>query len=148
MGASKALIYIENSQDELLNNSLSILGLIKRLLFIGLFIYNYKFLTAQLSYYKLIFNGYFVGLIIYLLFSSSILVLVNRGSLYFTTMEVLLLASQFLVIKHKDFKSLFLIILFLISVLLLFQSIGAYDDLFIPYKGIFINSEFTRYRLD
>lgn len=148
MAASKAFIYIDNSQDELLNNGLSILGLIKRLLFIGLFIYNYKFLTAKLTYYKLIFNGYFVGLIIYVLFSSSILVLVNRGSLYFTTMEVLLLASQFLVIKNKDFKFPLLILLFIISVFLLFQSIAAYNDLFIPYKGIFINSDFHRYRLD
>lgn len=147
MAASKALIYIDNSQDELLNNSLSLLGLIKRLLFLGLFIYNYKFLTAKLPYYKLIFNGYYVGLVIYVLFSSSILVLVNRGSLYFTTMEVLLLASQFLVIKNVDFKFPLLILLFVMSVFLLFQSIAAYDDLFIPYKGIFINEEFHRYRL-
>jgi len=148
MGASKALYYIENSQDELLNKSLSVLGLFKRFLFIGLFIYNYKYLTEKLSYYKLIFNGYFVGIIIYFLFSSSILVLVNRGGLYFATMEVLLLASQFILIKNKHYKVNLLILLFIVTVFLFYQSIGAYIDLFVPYKGIFINSDFHRFRLD
>jgi len=148
MASSKALYYIEIAEDGLLNNSLSVLGLIKRLLFMGLFIYNYKFLTLKLSYYKLIFNGYLVGLVIYFLFSSSILVLVNRGSLYFATMEVLLLASQFWVLKNKYNKNIFLIVLFIIVLFLFFQSIAGYADLFIPYKGIFINTDFERYRLD
>ena len=148
MASTKALRYIQIAEDDLLNNSLSVLGFIKRLLFIGLFIYNYKFLTSKLRYYKLIFNGYLVGLVIYFLFSSSLLILVNRGSLYFATMEVFLLASQFLILKNKYNKVIFLIVLFIIVLYLFFQSIAGYADLFIPYKGIFINEEFQRYRLD
>jgi hypothetical protein len=148
MGSAKLLYYTDRFQYDSAQYSLSILGLIKRILFIGLFIYNYKYLTVKLSYYKLIFNGYFVGLVIYLLFSSSIIVLVNRGSLYFTVMEVLLLASQFLVIKNEHFKVNLLIVLFLLSIFLFYQSIAGYDDLFIPYKGVFINEDFHRYRLD
>lgn len=147
MGASKAFYYISNSQEELATKSLSILGLLKRFLFLGIFVYNYNYLTSKLAYYKLIFNGYFVGLIIYFLFSSSILVLVNRGSLYFTAMEAVLLASQFLLIKNKHYKEILLVLLFIVSIFLLFQSIAGYPDLFIPYKGIFINSDFQRYRL-
>lgn len=148
MASSKALHYIEIAEDDLLNNSLSVLGLIKRLLFIGLFSYNYKFLSSKLRYYKLIFNGYLVGLVIYFLFSSSLLILVNRGSLYFATMEVFLLASQFLVLKNKYNKVIFLIILFIIVLFLFFQSIAGYADLFIPYKGIFINTDIERSRLN
>lgn len=148
MASSKALHYIDIAEDDLLNNSLSVLGFIKRFLFIGLFIYNYKFLTSKLTYYKLIFNGYVVGLVLYFLFSSSILLLVNRGSLYFSAMEVLLLSSQFLVLKNKDYKVILLFILFIISIFLFFQSIAGYADLFIPYKGIFINTDFKRFRLD
>ena len=148
MGSAKVLAYTESYQYDSLQPSLSIMGLIKRFLFIGLFIYNYKFLATKLSYYKLIFNGYFVGLVIYFLFSSSILVLVNRGSLYFTAMEALLLSSQFLMLKNKHYKDILLILLFIVSVFLFFQSISGYADLFIPYKGIFINEEFHRYRLD
>jgi hypothetical protein len=148
MGASKVLYYTERYQEDSALYRLGILGLLKRLLFVGLFIYNYKYLTAKLSYYKLIFNGYFIGLVIYLLFSSSILVLVNRGSLYFTVMEVLLLSSQFLLLKNKHYQVNLLIVLFIITLLLFFQSIAGYDDLFLPYKGVFINSDFHRFRLD
>ena len=148
MGSAKVLAYTERYQEDSELYRLGIMGLIKRFLFIGLFIYNYKYLTAKLSYYRLIFNGYVVGIVIYFLFSSSILVLVNRGSLYFTTMEVLLISSQFLVIKNKDYKVNLLILLFIVTIFLFFQSIAGYPDLFIPYKGIFINSDFHRYRLD
>jgi hypothetical protein len=148
MGSAKVLYYTERYQEDSELYRLGVMGLIKRLLFIGLFLFNYKFLTAKLAYYKLIFNGYFVGLVVYFLFSSSILVLVNRGSLYFATMEVLLIACQFLVIKNKYYKISLLVLLFIVSIILFFQSIAAYSDLFIPYKGIFINSEFQRYRLD
>jgi hypothetical protein len=147
MGSAKVLYYTEMYKDDSEVYQLGILGLIKRFLFIGLFIYNYKLLTAKLSYYKIIFNGYFIGLIIYFLFSSSILVLVNRGSLYFATMEALLLSSQFLLIKNKHYKVNVLILLFIVTIFLFYQSIAGYPDLFLPYKGIFINSDFHRYRL-
>jgi len=142
----KALVYVMDFKNDF--GSLSVLGLVKRFLFLGLFIYNYDYLTAKLSYYKIIFNGYFVGLIIYFLFSSSILVIVNRGSLYFTVMEVLLLSAQFLLIKDRDYTVNFLILLFIVTIFLFYQSISGYADLFVPYKGIFINPDFDRFRID
>jgi hypothetical protein len=146
MGAYKVLVYTGSYQEEVV--SLSIFGLIKRFFFIALFMYNYKILTDKLFYYKIIFNGYFVGLVIYALFSSTILILVNRGSLYFTVMEGLLLACQFVIIKEKHYTVNFLILLFIVSILLMFQSISGYADLFIPYKGVFYNSDVFRYRLE
>lgn len=148
MGASKVLYYTERYQEDSALYRLGILGLLKRLFFVGLFAYNYKVLTARLPYYKLIFNGYIVGFVIYLLFSSSILVLVNRGSLYFSVMEALLLSSQFLLLKNKHYQVNLLILLFIVTIFLFFQSIAGYADLFVPYKGIFINSDFHRFRLD
>lgn len=146
MGEYKSLVYLMDSKNDF--ESLSILGLVKRIFFLGLFIYHYDSLTTKLSYYKIIFNGYFVGLIIYFLFSSSILVLVNRGSLYFTVMEALLISSQFLMVKDKHYKVHFLLAVFIVSIFLFFQSIGGYADLFVPYKGIFINTDIHRFRLD
>jgi hypothetical protein len=148
MASSKVSLYLDRSAEDLANNELSVLGLVKRLLFFGLFLYNYKFLTDRIPVYKLIFNGYFVGLVFYFLFSSSLLILVNRGSLYFNAMEYFLLAFQFLVLTEKNIKVNFLIVLFIISIFLLFQSISSYSDLYLPYKGIFINSDFNRYRID
>jgi hypothetical protein len=142
--ASKVSLYLERSEEDLLENQLTFLGFIKRLIFLGLFLYNYKYLTSKLPYYKIVFNGYFVGLILYFLFSTSLLILVNRGSLYFTVMETFLLAAQFLIIKNKDYKVSFLILLFIISFFLFFQSIASYSDLFLPYKGIYINDDVPR----
>lgn len=147
MATSKVSMYIERSENDLANNELSAMGFIKRLFFFGLFLYNYKFLSNKLSYYKLIFNGYYVGLLFYFLFSSSLLIMVNRGSMYFNVMESLLIASQFLLLKNKHYRVNALIVLFIVSIFLLLQSISGYSDLFLPYKGLFINEEFQRYRL-
>jgi hypothetical protein len=148
MGSTKALYYADIFKEELAEKNLSLMGLIKRILFISIFMYNYATLSSKLVYYRIIFNGYYIGLIIYFLFSSSILILVNRGSLYFTVMEALLLSSQFLLLKNKHYKVNFLLVLFVVCIFLFFQSIAGYPDLYIPYKGIFINSEYSRFRID
>ena len=147
MATTKVSLYLDRSKDDLSNNQLTILGFIKRLVFLGLFLYNYKYLTSKISYYKLIFNGYFVGLVFYFMFSSTLLIMVNRGSLYFNTMETLLIACQFLLLKNKQYRDIALVLVFIISIFLLFQSISGYSDLFLPYKGVFINTKFHRYRL-
>jgi len=141
----KAEFYAEGAKTVLSENALNLFGLIKRILFILLFLWNYKFLSSKLKYYKLLFNGYVFGLFFYFLFSSTLLILVSRGSLYFNVMECFLLSSQFLILKKRIEKFYFLILLFTVSVFLLFQSIAIYVDLFIPYKGIFINTAFFRY---
>ncbi len=144
MGSVKSEEYIEQG----VKNKLTFIGLIRRIIYMTIFMMNYKVLTAKLPYYKLIFNGYFFGLVIYFLFSDTLSIMVNRGSLYFNAMEPILLASQFLVLKNNRERLFFLQFMFVLMVFLLFQSISGYDDLFIPYKGIYINTEFHRFRLD
>jgi hypothetical protein len=83
-------------------------------------------------------------MVIYFLFASSLLILVNRGSLYFNIMESLLISCQLLVFNRNKDKAYVLIVLFLVSIILLFQSIAAYQELFIPYKGLFYNTDYKR----
>lgn len=137
--------YSETAKDAMQSASLSIFGLVKRLLFLILFTYNFKYLTKKLSYYKIIYNGYAFGLLLYFLFSSTLLIIVNRGSLYFNIMESFLIASQLLVLKLGKYKGAMLIVIFIIAVLLMIQSISPYSDLFDPYKGIFYNVDLKRY---
>lgn len=140
--ASKAEIYSE--KDSLGNFSLSIVGLIRRLFYFVVFYLSYDKLSKKLKTYKLVFNGFLFGLVFYFLFSNSLLILVNRGSIYFNVMEVFLITSlPFLFKTHKD-KIIIIFILFLYSFYLFFQSISVYSDLFLPYKGVFINSEYKR----
>jgi hypothetical protein len=141
--SSKIEIYSEIADDPS-GGALSIFGLLKRILLLILFTYNYEFLNKRLNYYKILYNGYAFGLFIYFMFSSSLIIIVNRGSIYFNIMESFLIASQLLIFKNRMEKVYTLIFIFIISVLLLVQSISQYQDLFDPYKSLFYNKDFTR----
>lgn len=145
---SKTLAYVGNFKEDAIKNQLSLIGLIRRLVYLGIFMLNYKFLVTRLPYYKILFNGFCFGLVIYFLFSSSLTIMVNRGSLYFIYLEGLLLSCQFLVFKSRLERGYLLVLLFIVSVFFLFQSISGYEDLFVPYKGVFINTQFHRFRLE
>jgi len=56
----------------------------------------------------------------------------------------LLIASQMCLLKGKDTKFAAMILLLIFSIFFFFQSIATYSDLFIPYKGIFINNNYHR----
>lgn len=143
--SNRTFAYTEGAKDALSDASLSIIGLFKRLVFLSIFYYNRRILREKLIYYNILLNGYFVGIVIYFLFANTLLIIVNRGSLYFTIMEPLLIASQMVLLKGKDTKLVGLLILLVFSVFFFYQSIASYPELFIPYKGIFINSQLVRY---
>jgi len=140
----KVEFYTDNAKAMLAEQSLGLFGLIKRFLYLVLFMYTFKYLNSKFKYYNLFFNGYFFGLVFYFLFSSSLLILVNRGSLYFNFVESFLLASQILIFKDRVERGYLLIILLILCVFLLLQSLSSFPDLFLPYKGLFFNSDFDR----
>jgi hypothetical protein len=144
MASSKVEAYGGGAKDALNEASLSFFGLLKRILFLIMFTFNMKYLSGKLSYYKILYNGYAFGLFLYFLFSSSLIIIVNRGSLYFNIMESFLISSQFLVIGSRSEKAYLLFVLLIISVLFLIQSISSYPDLFDPYKSLFYNQDFYR----
>lgn len=144
LAASKTVAYTEGAEDSLSEAGFTFFGLIKRLLFVVLFTYNYSYLSNKLTYYKLLYNGYVFGLVIYFLFASSLLILISRGALYFNIMEAFLISSQFLLFYKRLDRAYVYFILFLISIVFLFQSIAAYPDLFNPYKSVFYNRDFVR----
>jgi hypothetical protein len=142
--ASKVLFYLEGAKESISEYGLSFSGLVKRVVFVCIFFYNRDKLQAQLSSYNLVLNGYTIGLVFYFLFSSSLVILVSRGSLYFNMLEPVLLGCQLLLFKRKQDQLVILAMILVLGFLLFFQSIGQYPDLFIPYKGIFINPDFHR----
>ena len=144
LAASKTLAYTDRAKDELAEASLSIFGLIKRLSFIAIFTLNYSYLTKKLDYYKVLYNGYVFGMVIYFLFASTLLIIVNRGSMYFNIFECFLISCQFLVFQKRLDKGYLFFILLLLSVIFLYQSISPYPDLFDPYKGLIYNFDFIR----
>lgn len=142
--AAKVLFYLETNEKVALESKLSIFGLLKRLIFLSIFYYNLKKIRGKLPYYNMMLNGYIIAIAFYFLFADSLLIMLSRGSLYFNAMELLLLSSQICLYKRKENRVLISFVLLLLSFLLFFQSISPYPELFLPYKGIFINSDYFR----
>ncbi|MCK9401552.1 MAG: EpsG family protein [Bacteroidales bacterium] len=142
--SAKTSFYLDNAKDTFSGGKPTIIGLIKRLILFSIFSYNRKTLSEKLPYYNIMFNGYTLGILIYFIFANSLLVMISRGSLFFNIMEPLLISSQILIFKRKENKVAIIFILLVFSFFFFFQSISPYPDLFLPYKGIFINSDFHR----
>ena len=138
--ANKAEMY---STRELSATSNSIIGLIRRLLFFFVFLFSYDKIVKKFPIYKLLFNGFSLGLFIYFMFASSFVILVGRGGFYFSIMECFLLASLMLLFDGRH-RVLLLVVLSVYSYFILFQSISEYPELFIPYKGLYLNTSFVR----
>ena len=123
---------------------LSALGLVRRLLVLFVGLYLYQPIAQRAPTFKIFFNGYLAGLVLYFLFAHSLLIVVNRGSLYFSVMEAFILASIPSALKGSSNKRIALSALLLYCIIAFYQSISAYPDLFIPYQGIFINTDYHR----
>ncbi|QHE94451.1 hypothetical protein PI93_023550 [Pandoraea fibrosis] len=140
--SQKAEYYIKGSS--IAGADLSVLGLLRRILVLIIGLYMYQPTVRRVPTFRIFFNGYLVGLILYFLFSHSLLILVNRGSLYFSVMEAFILASIIVTLKDNLTKIIALGLLIAYTIVVFNQSISAYPDLFIPYQGIFINTEYHR----
>lgn len=141
---AKTSFYLYSAEEELRNAELPISGLLKRIIFLVFFILVRDKALKKFPSYNLMLNGYIFGVIFYFLFSQSLLVMISRGSFYFNAMEPLLLSSLVIIMKGKSYKMTYFFVLLLLSFLLFFQSISTYPELFIPYKGLFINQDYTR----
>lgn len=138
----KATYYADNSN--LAATQLSIAGLIKRLIVFCVVSFIYTKISVKHSSYTILFNGYCTGLIIYFLFHQSLLILVNRGSIYFTITEAFLLSYLPAICKTKIDRYIAIALLSIYSIILFFQSIAAYPDLFIPYQDTFFTDTYHR----
>lgn len=138
---NKTDMYI-SSADEI--KGLTLGGVIKRLLFFTFFYLLRAKVARVTTHYNLLFNGYWLSIIIYLLFSSALPIMINRGSLYFNIMECLLFVAVLEIFRNPIYKALYVMGLLMISVILMYQSIQAYPDLFDPYKSLWYNVNFHR----
>jgi hypothetical protein len=143
VSADKTSAYIEFANSNIHDEKLSMFGIIKRIILLTLFFCFRNKLSEKVPYYNLLFNGYFVGILFYILFSKSLLIMISRGSVFFNIMEAFLLVSL-IILFEKKYRAYYFVILTVVSFIYLIQSISSYSDLFLPYKGLFINSEYQR----
>lgn len=144
-GLGEKVIFYGNVGAEELNQAggalLQILWYVKRLFFLALFLVMRKrFDTPNLKFY---FNAYFLSVLFFLLINPSLPILATRGVSYFSIYELFLLAA--LIPRQRGFHFITISFLILLAGQRLYTSLYAYHpDLYIPYKGIFINEDFHR----
>jgi hypothetical protein len=140
----KAQYYLNTAPDSIIDSGLTVFGLAKRIVLLTLFFYNRRFISEKLRYYNVMLNAYITGVALYFLFANSLTIIVGRGNMYFDALEPLLLASQVYLLKQRSSKLVMASTLCVLSFFFFFKSISLYPELFLPYKGIFINNDYMR----
>lgn len=128
-----------------------LLSLSKRLVWIVLilgYVYNAK---KSDKYFCLLFNIYVFSLLFYIVFNNTILqIIVSRGLLYFNIAEIFIIPYALIAFKDNGGKKILFVLLILFGLTNLKKGIDSYappgetTDLFVPYKGIFINTDYVR----
>jgi len=125
----------------------SILALCRKLIWIVPLMVFENRLNKSNAYY-LFFNLYFIGALFYILFNGTILqVFVARALIYFNLMEIFLVPYVLSLLKQNYGKLLvmFLIVAYVFfNVYKGFSGLGENNDYFVPYKGLFINTDYQR----
>ena len=114
-------------------------AIVKRiLLFIISLIFFNKF-KIILPNFKVIFNSYFLSIIIFFIFSGSF-TFANRSSWFFASVEPILLTGFIGTTNNKMFKYLIITLLIAYSILSLVHTLRTQSDnfnLYLPYNNIF-----------
>ncbi len=130
---------------EILNPMMNVFfGLVKRLIIFLAIYLNVNKLKEKVPYIELMLNIYFISIIVYIIFNNTVQTFVGRGNLFYGSMfEIFLLPYLIYLFSKKDMSRLiFYAVIVIIMIMNAFRSIP--NDLFSPYKGIFVNSEYYR----
>lgn len=140
-GEGKVDAYLNYSDS---TTSLSIVGILRRIITVFLGIYFAKPLRARYKYYDLCLNSYLFTVLAFGMF-SAVPIIAGRGMLFFNVMEPILLVYLISLLDKYRLEKVGYAVACVLVIMFFFQSINLFPDLFIPYKGIFINSDFHRY---
>lgn len=122
-----------------------IAGSLKRLIIFSLVYFNREKIKQYFPSVEFFLNVYLFSIVLYFCFYNSVQVIAGRGLLYFGILpEIFLLSSCFFLFKEKRNRLIIYLVLFFFTLVTLSKSISVYYDLFVPYKGIFINMDHYR----
>ena len=98
--------------------------------------------------YYLFFNLYLIGTVFYILCNGTILqIIVSRALIYFNIMEMLIIPVVFTLLRPNYGKLIATFMLTAYVVLFTYKGFVGYGentDYFLPYKGLFINTNYHR----
>ena len=130
------------------NMTSMVLATVRRLIWIiPLLVFDKKISEKPKGYY-LFFNLYFIGTIFYIICNGTILqIIVSRALIYFNIMEMFMVPVAFRLLRPNYGKLIATILLVGYVILYTvkgFKGYGEGTDYFLPYKGIFINTDYNR----
>ncbi len=125
-----------------------ILATIRRLIWIIPLLVLDKCIIEKPKGYYLFFNMYLIGTAFYILCNGTILqIIVSRALIYFNIMEMFMVPIAFSLLKPNYGKLLATFILIGYVMLYTYKGFIGYGegtDYFLPYKGIFVNTDYNR----
>jgi hypothetical protein len=136
--SDKVSYYAENKDlsDNMGKGTTLLIGVIRRCVFIPIYLYFRKKCEAKNPHYKGFLNLFIFGNVIYFIFATTLLVMV-RATIYFIAFEMIMLVILLESIESKRLKFLLYLIVVLYCGLKLYINLSSYWDLFIPYNTIF-----------
>lgn len=138
----KAMMHVEEQMDVSIVSVA--LGILKRLIWICLLFACWDRIKESPSL-KLFFNLYFVSVIIYVVFNGTILqILVQRGILYYSVFEYVLIPIVFLKLKKNGILPVLLVLMMCYGWWQMEKSMNYFKkslgfDIFRPYNAIYID---------
>lgn len=139
----KILVYLKGEGENTL--IWLIAGSLKRILVYTLVYFNREKIKVYFPHIEFFLNVYLFSIVLYFCFNNSIQVLVSRGLLYFGIIpEVFLLSSILFIFKKPSNRIILYLIIFIFVIFTFSKSLSVFYDLFVPYKGIFINTDYFR----
>ncbi|MGJ1262801.1 EpsG family protein [Sphingobacterium spiritivorum] len=124
--------------------SLSVIGILRRVVTVFLLLYFSKSLRRRYQYFDLCLNSYLFTVLAFGMF-SAVPIIAGRGMLFFNVMEPILLVYLVSLLDKYKLEKIGYAVMCVLIIFFFFQSINLFPDLFLPYKGIFINTDFYRY---
>ena len=126
----------------------SVVSLFRRMIWIIILMIFDGRIKNKPKYYYLFFNMYFFSTIMYVVFNGTVLQLfVSRGLLYFNIAEIMIIPYIIYLFTQNWGKMLVMAAIVgyvYISVFKGFSNYGEGNDVFLPYKGLFINTDYER----
>lgn len=139
---------IADNKAEIYSNEISqysYLAIFKRLVIILPLILLFREKINVHKKSNLVLNGYIFGICIYIVFGQSLNIVATRGALYFNIMEPIIITYYVYLLSNTIYKHIAIFLITLLSIVLLYQSIVQYPELYVPYKNIYFETDLIGY---
>ncbi len=130
----------------------TVFSYIKKLIWLSLILIFEPLIEKKDKTYYLLRNIYTLSIMAYIIFNGTALqIITSRGLLYYNITEIFMIPYVLTIFKQNYGKILIMFVLIaycFVNIYKGFSNYGENTDYFIPYKGLFINTDYVRQNTD